>query len=270
MLKKFGAVSLLFLSACSSPASNSQPNETPIESPVPAVEASVAASSSQSSAPTPNPVDKYLEAIDVASSAQAFSQSALTKDDWILVADKWQEAIALLKTVPKDSANYNLAVNLLPQYEQNKSKARQKSATLKSLTPSTSAVDEATNSPENSNSFTIPIIQKIQGVPVIEVTIDGQTTRMLLDTGASRTLITRGFRQRLSAQSNGSLEAKTANGSASFETVSVQSIQVGKLAVSNLTVAVGNDDMNYGLLGHDVYDGYDITLQADRVVFQKR
>ncbi len=268
MLKKFGAVSLLFLSACSSSVGTSQPNETPIESPVPIVETSVAPSPES----TPAIIDKYLEAIDVASSAKSFSQSALTKGDWLLVADKWQEAIALLKTIPKSSANYDLAIKLLPQYEQNKDQARQKSATFKSQSqnPTNPSLDGMTENPEASRSFSIPIVQKIQGVPLVEVTINGERTRMLLDTGASRTLITKGFRQRLQLQATGSTSAKTANGSANFDTVTVNSVQVGKIEISNLSVAVGNDDMNYGLLGHDVYQGYDITLREDSVVFAKR
>jgi clan AA aspartic protease (TIGR02281 family) len=280
MLKKFGAVGLLlFLSACSSPVSQSQPNETPIqasanESPTPVVEATVPASMSASPATTTSIVDKYLEAIDVASSAKSFSQSALTKDDWLLVADKWQEAIALLKTIPKSSANYDLALKLLPQYEQNKNQARQKSATFKSSQSSQSLtsqpLDSGTENPEASRSFSIPIIQKMQGVPVVEVIINGERTQMLLDTGASRTLITKGFSQRLSLQATGSTSAKTANGLANFDTVTLNSVQVGKIQLSNLSVAVGNDDMNYGLLGHDIYEGYDITLKEDRVVFEKR
>jgi clan AA aspartic protease (TIGR02281 family) len=273
MLKKFGAVSLLFLSACSSSVGTSQPNETPIESPTPVVEASVA--TSPESTPTVV-IDKYLEAIDVASSAKSFSQSALTKEDWLLVADKWQEAIALLKTIPKSSANYDLAIKLLPQYDQNKDQARRKSATFKSQSPtsqspaSPSLDGMTTDNGEVSRSFSIPIVQKIQGVPMVEVTINGERTRMLLDTGASRTLITKGFRQRLALQATGSTSAKTANGSANFDTVTVNSLQVGKIEISNLSVAVGNDDMNYGLLGHDVYQGYDITLREDSVVFEKR
>jgi clan AA aspartic protease (TIGR02281 family) len=271
MLKKFGAVSLLFLSACSSSVGTSQPNETPIESPTPVVEASVAPSPEL----TPTVIDKYLEAIDVASSAKSFSQSALTKEDWLLVADKWQEAIALLKTIPKSSPNYDLAIKLLPQYEQNKDQARHKSATFKSQSPTSQSansqsLDGMTENSEASRSFSIPIVQKLQGVPMVEVTINGERTRMLLDTGASRTLITKGFRQRLALQATGSTSAKTANGSANFDTVTVNSLQVGKIEISNLSVAVGNDDMNYGLLGHDVYQGYDITLQEDSVVFKKR
>jgi clan AA aspartic protease (TIGR02281 family) len=267
MLKKFGAVSLLLLlSACSSSVGTSQPNETPIESPVPVMEASMAASPE----PAPTVIDKYLEAIDVASSAKSFSQSALTKEDWALVSDKWQEAIALLKTIPKSSANYDLAIKLLPQYGQNKDQARRRSATFKSQSPTRPSVDGIPEKPEASRSFAIPIVKKMEGVPVVEVTINGERTQMLLDTGASRTLITKGFQQKLALQATGSTSAKTANGSANFDMVKLNSVQVGKIEIANLSVAVGNDDLSYGLLGHDVYQGYDITLREDRVVFEKR
>jgi clan AA aspartic protease (TIGR02281 family) len=269
MLKKFGAVSLLLLSACSSPTSNSQPNVTPIESPVAAVEASVAPS------PEATPLvivpDKYQEALTTAAAAQSIAQSALSKEDWVLVAGQWQASINLLKTVPKTSSNYELARKTLLQYEQNRDRARQKSATFKSQTPEMkplTVVDGVEVDP--ARSFSIPIVKKLEGVPIVELTINGERCQMLLDTGASRTLITRGVKQKLALNATGSTAATTANGSANFETLTLSSVKLGEIEISNLSVAVGNDDMNYGLMGHDIYKGYDITLRENSVLFEKR
>jgi clan AA aspartic protease (TIGR02281 family) len=270
MVKKFGVVSLLLLGACSSPTGNSQPNVTPIESPVAAVETMVAPS------PEPNPSvvetdNKYQEALTTAASAQSIGQSALSQEDWVLVTGQWQQAIERLKAVPKSSSNYSLALKLLPQYEQSMSRARQKSATFKSQTPAIKPsilVDGVEVDP--SKSFAIPIVKKLEGVPIVEVIINGERCQMLLDTGASRTLITRGVKQKLALKATGSTAATTANGSANFETLLLSSVQVGEIQISNLSVAVGNDDMSYGLMGHDIYKGYDITLKEDSVIFEKR
>lgn len=269
MVKKFGVVSLLLLGACGSPTGNSQPNVTPIESPVAAVETMVAPS------PEPNPsvveTDKYQEALTTAASAQSISQSALSQEDWVLVTGQWRQAIERLKAVPKSSSNYSLALKLLPQYEQSMSRARQKSATFKSQMPAIKPsilVDGVEVDP--SKSFAIPIVKKLEGVPIVEVIINGERCQMLLDTGASRTLITRGVKQKLALRATGSTAATTANGSANFETLILSSVQVGEIQISNLSVAVGNDDMSYGLMGHDIYKGYDITLKEDSVIFEKR
>jgi clan AA aspartic protease (TIGR02281 family) len=269
MVKKFGVVSLLLLGACGSPTGNSQPNVTPVESPVAAVETMVAPS------PEPKPLvaetDKYQEALTTAASAQSIGQSALSQEDWVLVIGQWQQAIERLKAVPKSSSNYSLALKLLPQYEQSMSRARQKSATFKSQTPAIKPsilVDGVEVDP--SKSFAIPIVKKLEGVPIVEVVINGERCQMLLDTGASRTLITRGVKQKLALKATGSTAATTANGSANFETLVLSSVKVGEIQISNLSVAVGNDDMSYGLMGHDIYKGYDITLKEDSVIFEKR
>jgi clan AA aspartic protease (TIGR02281 family) len=269
MVKKFGVVSLLLLGACSSPTGNSQPNVTPIESPVAAVETVVVPS------PEPKPsvveTDNYQEALTKAASAQSIGQSALSHEDWVLVNGRWQQAIELLKAVPKNSSNYSLALKLLPQYEQSMNRAHQKLATFKSQMSATKpavVVDGVEVDP--SKSFAIPIVKKLEGVPIVEVTINGERCQMLLDTGASRTLITRGVKQKLALSATGSTAATTANGSANFETLTLNSVKVGEIQISNLSVAVGNDDMSYGLLGHDIYKGYDITLKEDSVIFEKR
>ncbi|MCY7278405.1 MAG: hypothetical protein LH702_32885, partial [Phormidesmis sp. CAN_BIN44] len=45
--------------------------------------------------------EAYQLAIDKAQSAKSMSQSVQSADDWKLVASRWQQAIALLKQVPK-------------------------------------------------------------------------------------------------------------------------------------------------------------------------
>lgn len=239
-------------------------------------ESSVAAAATIESPRATAQTDKYQDALNTAASARSIGDSALSQEDWALVADQWQAAITLLKSIPKSSSNYKLAAQILPQYQQNLANARQKSVNFKAKAvpgqaPIPPAALETGVAVDRSRSFTIPIIKKLDGVPIIEVTINGQERfQMMLDTGASKTLLTKGAKQKLALQAIGSTAASTANGKANFETVALDSIQFGAGVTSNLSVAVANDNMSYGLLGHDVYQGYDITLREDTVLFEKR
>jgi predicted aspartyl protease len=262
--------SLLALNACTSapPASNvtspspammSTPSSTPVSA-IPAVQPSLMAAQST--------VDTYSQAVNTATAARSISQSAITKEDWSLVANQWQDAVRLAQAVPQASSNYPLAARLLPQYQQSLSQARQKSATFKEPVQ---ALDQSLTPVENSQSFSIPIIKKLDGIPVIEVVFNGQQKfQMLLDTGASRTLLTRAMAKQLNLQSSGKTQAKTASGVSEFDIVQLQSVQFGQGLTNNLAVSVGQDELNYGLLGHDVYKGYDITLKEDVILFNKR
>jgi predicted fused transcriptional regulator/phosphomethylpyrimidine kinase len=57
--------------------------------------------------------------------AATIAQSAESKDDWNLVVSRWQNAIALLKTVPKSSPNYTKAQKKIPEYQRNLAYAQQ-------------------------------------------------------------------------------------------------------------------------------------------------
>jgi predicted aspartyl protease len=272
MLKKIGdsciIIGLAALTSCSTatpqvtvsplPVANS-PTQIPA-SPSPDIPANLMSA----------PVDdnSYQNALVAATAAQTISGSALTKEDWTLVTNQWQDALKFLQLVPKNSPNYRQAISLLPQYQQSLSQARQKSATFKDPVQK---VDLSLLPVENSNSFSIPIIKKLDNIPVIEVTFNGeQRFQMLLDTGASRTLLTKAMANQLQLQASGKTTAKTANGISQFDTVELQSVQFGQGMTNNIVVSIGQDTLNYGLLGHDVYKGYDITLKEDVILFNKR
>jgi clan AA aspartic protease (TIGR02281 family) len=283
---------MMLLSACG----------TTTPAPTPEVSASPTPLASSSPSPVTTPIDtaalnasiandRYQDALNTAAAARAVSETAMAKEDWSLVADRWQESISQLKAVPKNSINYPLAMKILPQFQQNLSHARQKSANfktpkadqpisdLKKSDPSKkiSKTDQVTDSQvvitkvEQSGSFSLPIISKNNDVPVVEIVINGHDRiPMMLDTGASKTLLTKGVAERLKLVSQGKTKAKTANGTAEFDTVKLDSVEFGQGKVTDLSVAVGDNNLNYGLLGHDVYKGYDITLAEDNVQFKKR
>jgi clan AA aspartic protease (TIGR02281 family) len=269
MLQKIGGsgviISLVALTACNSTPPVNNVAASPLASSTPMVMSTPLVQPSLMTAAT---VDAYPEALNAAAAAQSVSGSAITREDWSLVANQWQNSVKLLQSVPKSSTNYLFATKLLPQYQQNLSQARQKSVNFKEPIQQ---IDKSLTPVENSRSFSIPIVKKLDGIPVIEVTFNGQQKfQMLLDTGASRTLLTRSMATQLQLQSSGKTQAKTASGISEFDIVQLQSVQFGQGLTTNIAVSVGKDDLNYGLLGHDVYQGYDITLKEDVILFNKR
>jgi predicted aspartyl protease len=214
----------------------------------------------------------YEQAVTKADAAKAIGQSAASKDDWFLVASNLQGSVELLKSINPTSPQYNLAAKVLPTYESQLAIARQRAASFVSKpvqTPVTTTTQVA--SLPSADLFTIPIQQKLGGVPVIEVTFnDNHPVPMLLDTGASHTLVTLTMANQLQLQPSGRSEAKTANGNANFQIASIDKIKFGNGEIKNVRVAIGQKDLPYGLLGHDVYDGYDITIKESSIEFRKR
>ncbi len=227
--------------------------------------------------PSPQPVaqndgEVYQEALAKADAANAIGQSAPSKDDWFLVTQRLEESVQMLKSIAPTSSQYILATKVLPKYEQQLATARQKAASFVSKAPqsieSTSSQVASVSAPDSS--FSIPIQQKLGGVPVIEVTLNNTKVLMLLDTGASHTLITQAVANRMQLQSNGNSQAKTANGLATFQVTTLDKIKFGEGEIRDIRVAIGQKDLPYGLLGHDVYGNYDITIKESSIEFRKR
>jgi predicted aspartyl protease len=213
----------------------------------------------------------YQSALIKADSATAISQSAASKDDWGLVANNWQSSVEILKSINPTSPQFNLAAKILPEYEQQLATARQKAENFVSKPAQNFANNSLITSSSSLDIFTIPIQKKLGGVPLIEVTFnDNHQVQMLLDTGASNTLVTAAVATQLQLQPNGTAQAKTANGTVNFQVASIDKIRFGAGEVKNIRVAIGQNDLPYGLLGHDVYDGYDITIKESSIEFRKR
>ena len=260
---------MLLNTACSDPQTTSV--ETPSPQPLPPV--SAVATTVQ---PIPQPVRQndeqlYQSALTKADAAKAIGQSAASKDDWFLVANNLQDSVEILKSIDPTSPSHNLAIKVLPEYEQQLSIARQKAANFISKPAQTLVSTNPTTSSSSLDTFTIPIQRKLGGVPLIEVTFnDNHQVPMLLDTGASHTLLTLSIATQLQLQPNGTAQAKTANGTANFQVANIDKIRFGTGEIKNVQVAIGQNDLPYGLLGHDVYDGYDITIKESSIEFRKR
>lgn len=115
------------------------------------------------------------------------------------------------------------------------------------------------------------IKRRIASTPVIEVTFNGDRKfDMIVDTGASGTLITRDMATELQAQTVGSINAGIADGSTvNMQVAQVRSMSVNGIVAKNVRVAIA-ERMDIGLLGHDFFGNYDLKIKRDVVEFYPR
>ncbi|MBD2353536.1 retroviral-like aspartic protease family protein [Tolypothrix sp. FACHB-123] len=125
--------------------------------------------------------------------------------------------------------------------------------------------------PVDSRVFRIPIKRRMGKTPVVDVTFNQQHTfEMILDTGASSTLITQKMANALKLQPTGKINAQIADGTeVQFVTSQVQNITVGSAVASNIEVAIA-PKAAIGLLGHDFFENYDIKILEKEVEFRHR
>jgi aspartyl protease family protein len=121
-----------------------------------------------------------------------------------------------------------------------------------------------------SGVFQAKIKRRKANIPVIEVTFNGkQKFEMMVDSGASGTVITPAMAKALGVVEQGTVEALTPNGVATFAVGRVTSMEAGGLAINNLVVAV-SPSLDIGLLGQDFFGHKDITIKRDVIEFRSR
>ncbi|NET30610.1 MAG: hypothetical protein F6K19_01225 [Cyanothece sp. SIO1E1] len=244
----------------------------------------------------------YKAAIDRASSAFTISQSARSPGDWQLVAGRWQQAINLMQTVPAASPYRPLAKEKVGEYQRNFKYAQQRADQLAAaptanvpvvVSPrSTKRNDTVAASGANSSSpnggssqrssssdapnrpgvYQAQILRRIGGTPVIEVTFNGnQTFEMIVDTGASGTLITQEMANKLGVQPVGDAKISTASANdVRFPLGYVDSVAVNGVVAQNVLVAIANPELQVGLLGQDFFGRYDLTIRENTIEFSER
>jgi predicted aspartyl protease len=121
-----------------------------------------------------------------------------------------------------------------------------------------------------SSPFIIPIKRRIGGTPVIEVTFNGkQHFDMIVDTGASGTVITQQMANALALVPTGKAKANTASAKAiEFPIAYVDSMEVAGVSVKKIPVAIAGTGLDIGLLGHDFFGDHDVTIKRDTVEFR--
>ncbi|MEA5573284.1 retropepsin-like aspartic protease [Calothrix sp. UHCC 0171] len=122
-----------------------------------------------------------------------------------------------------------------------------------------------------STVFRVPIKRRSAKTPVIDVTFNGnQVFEMILDTGASGTLITQEMAKALKLKPSGTLNASIADGSQiEFKTSVIKTIAVNGLIANNIEVAIA-PKADIGLLGHDFFENYDVKILEKQVEFHRR
>jgi len=113
---------VLMIGGCSF-SSQSVQTSPPVSSPMPSP---VAASPVPEASPAaPNPAQLLAEAADTAAQATSLAQSAESRDDWALVSNRWERAIALLDQVPDTVPEAAKAQQDIATYRRNLTQSQQ-------------------------------------------------------------------------------------------------------------------------------------------------
>ncbi|MEC4804680.1 MAG: retropepsin-like aspartic protease [Jaaginema sp. PMC 1079.18] len=249
--------------ACNSEDETIVEATTAIASPTPTATVSPIASPSPAPVAHTSGFDSYNEAINIASSAINYSKTALVREDWSMIARRWQQAAQTLQTVPSSHPQYAAAQAKIPQYMRFAKEAQAKAQ------PQQTASNQAGD--VSPNFFIIPIKERITGIPLVEVKINNNRSfDMLFDTGASRTLLSGTVASTLNLKAVSKTQAGIADGSVvEFPVVQVNSLEVDGRIQRNFKAAVA-PSMPVGLLGQDFYEGYDVTVKQNAIEFRKR
>lgn len=269
----FGALASANITACSNTKATNLPNQTASSAPTspvaPVAEVSmkfrqvVTPRPAQTSISSKAPDTSYQQALDVATGAVTISNSAVSREDWSLVANHWQKSIKLLKTVPSSSRHYNTAQQKLTEY-----KVYLADAKLRATPPPSKPCSGETN----PAFFSIPIKGRIGGIPIVEVSFnDNQKFDMLFDTGASKTLITASMATTLRLPLAGFGKMQVADGAIVILPIAqVKSQEIDGRFRMEVPVAVAPPEMGIGLLGQDFYKGYDVHIKENVIEFRRQ
>lgn len=246
----------------------------------------------------------FEQGLDKAAGAESISQSAQSPDDWNLVVSQFQEAIALMKKVRRQSSDYAIAQAKISEYQRQVKFARQRATASRLPSPEEQpkravvVVPQAATAPnltipvpppiqaklpaekplfsppellpQDKEVFVAPIKRRIGGTPIVEVTFNGQRQfEMIVDTGASGTVITQQMANALGVIPVGKAKANTASARAvEFPVGYLDSMAVGALVVNRVPVAIAGTELETGLLGHDFFGNYDVTIKRNVVEFR--
>lgn len=263
-------------------SSNAQPNitassSTPIANSSVSEPQSLPVNQTKTNTSVDSDSEIYQQALVKAASATSITESAQSSEDWQIVIGKWEQAIDLLKEIPASSPKYPNAKTKLAEYQRQLDYARQQANpnSQRAFAPAKCLNKSDKNSSIASGKvFRVPIKRRASGTVVIDVTFLNSglqhTFEMILDTGATGTVITPVMASALRTKPIGSVRADTASGQGvTFAIACIDSIQAGGAVHKNIPVAIGSA-LNVGLLGQNFFGDYDITIKSNVVEFQHR
>jgi len=249
-------------------------------------------------------LDKAAGAKSISQSAVSVDDWKLVVSQWQDANCLQQRfAIALMKQVRRNSGNFAFAQRQIVEYRRQVALARRKgypknlasSVTQrqsvvidvpqrtgngiisprpadKALKPSLSkpSLSPPPIIPRRHEVFIAPIKRRLGGTPIIEVTFNGtQRFEMIVDTGASGTVITQKIAAALGVVTVGKAKANTASAKAvEFPIGYLDSMEAGGMTVNKVPVAIAGTELETGLLGHDFFGNYDVTIKRNVVEFR--
>jgi aspartyl protease family protein len=93
---------------------------------------------------------------------------------------------------------------------------------------------------------------------------------MMVDTGASLTLVTAQMASDLNVKPAGSAVFQTPGGMVNLDWGMMASIEVEGAIIGNVPVIIGLPDMRVGLLGQDFLQLFEITIREDHIEFKPK
>ncbi len=206
----------------------------------------------------------YQQALDRAESAESISASAQSPEDWQLVISQWNESIALMKQVSPKDPNRKLAIQQLTRMEAGLDRSKQKLDRLTNSKPDVTLATGPISEPRRG-IYRAAIKYYSGGIPVVDVVFNGaQRFEMMVDTGASGTMITHAMAQQLQVKTVGSVQAATPSGNTQFEVGYIDSMVVGGGALRAFPVAIGP----VALLGNDFFGNCNMSVKRDQNVVE--
>ncbi len=135
--------------------------------------------------------------------------------------------------------------------------------------------EEVSTSTTTAGLYEIPIVKRTdgaEGIPIVEVIFNGdQKYEMLLDTGASKTIITQEMADSLKVVPYGRGTVKVADGrEVEVQAGIVGSISAGGLEFKQFTVVIAPPEAEIPLLGQDFFGSYDMTVKEKLVELRVR
>lgn len=122
-----------------------------------------------------------------------------------------------------------------------------------------------------SGTVIAKIKRRESGIPVIDVQLNGKYTfEMMLDTGASLTVLTPKMANALKFEADGIIYVDTpSDRQVEVLTGLLSSASVGRATSKNIRVAISSS-LDIGLLGQNFFGQYDVTIKQDVIEFRKR
>ena len=122
--------------------------------------------------------------------------------------------------------------------------------------------------PVPKGTFQTRIKRRDGGIPVIDVNFGNQKFEMIVDTGASGTIITTDMAQALGVVTVGKTLVNTVSANnVEMPLGYVSRIEVNGIVAENVLVGI-IPVLRIGLLGHDFFGNYEMTVKRDTIEFR--